>query len=71
MNSDGVATIKFPVVSVSTKDPSQSLAVCEWCNLFLLLFCFLGSLNRSNGFSIFCSHWVDVQFCRDVDLLCS
>ena len=63
--SDGVVTIKFPVVSVSTKDLSQSLVcVGEWCNLFLLLFDFLCRLNHSHGFSIVCSDWVDVEPCK-------
>ena len=68
--ADGVVTIKFPVVSVSTKDLSQSLVCVCVCNLFLLLFCFLCRLNHSNGFSIVCTHWVDVESCRDVDLFC-
>ena len=56
VNFGGVVAIKFPVVSVSTKDLSQPLVcVCEWFDLFLLLFCFLCRLSHNNGFSIVCS----------------
>ena len=37
--------------------------------MFLLLFCFLCRLNHSNGLSIVCGRWIDVESCRDVDLL--
>ena len=64
MDSDGVATVEFPVAGVSTK---KCVLVVQFVLIAVALFS-VGCFTAMDSPSSVCSHWIDVDlFCSQVD----